>query len=596
MTFPGIALHFGMDPLSACFLVLVVLVSSCAGIYGEGYLLASGGHIPRRAARLFFVLLAVSMALVVCARNAVLFIIAWEVMALSAFGLISCEDSRSEVRRASLIYLLCTHTGSLCLLTFFALLGRYAGSFEFGAFSAIRQLPVFERTALLALAFIGFGMKAGFLPMHVWLQEAHPAAPSHASALMSGAMIEMGVYGLLRFLPMLGPLPLKVSIILTGIGLVTALFGVLYAMAQRDIKRLLAYSSIENVGIMLSAIGLGEYGWTVGRIDLALLGFSAAIMHALNHGLFKPLLFMVSGTVYQAAGSRDIEACGGLQKRMPWTAAFAAIGAAAIAALPPLNGFTGEWLLYNWLLKPDAATNARITAIGAAVLALVGGLSAVAFSKYFGLIFLGQPRSHAARDTRDPSFLMLAPMGALAALCVIFGVWPAPILRIAFAAAAQMCGASNPAIGALRGEWSGFLSEIGLAGAGIWIIGFLLWSFRSRLLMRRRVERGSTWACGFSIVTARMQYTGSSYYAAAARPFSKLLASYESACPPASYWPLQASFESAALDPVLDRFLPKAAAFARSGLLPWRRPQRGRLQPYLLYVSAFLVIVLLWKL
>ncbi|MBI4375135.1 MAG: hypothetical protein HY549_01670 [Elusimicrobia bacterium] len=593
---PGAVFHLGIDPLSASFLLLVLLVGCCAGLYGEGYIAASHGHVPAAPARFFFLVLVASMALLVGARNALLFMVAWETMALAAFGLVSCEHGKPEVRKAGLLYLLCTHVGSLCLLALFALLGRNAGSLEFDAFAAVPALPAAQRTAVFLLALIGFGMKAGFVPLHIWLQEAHPAAPSHASAAMSGVMIEMGLYGLLRLLALLGPISMKASMLLIALGLTTAVFGIMFAMVQRDFKRLLAYSSIENIGIILTAAGLGCYGLASASPTLALLGFSGAILHTLNHGIFKSLLFLSAGVVYQAVGSRNIEACGGLQKRMPWTCALTAIGAAAICGLPPLNGFTGEWLIYSWLLRPDAGHGIRFAALAAAVLAIVGAFAVVAFSKCYGLACLGQPRSEAARGAKDPSWLMLGPMALLATLCIGIGIFPAPALHAAIAAAGNVSHLSRPAVSASFEEWSRLLGVVGLIGAGVWVMTALLWVYRGLLLRRREVGSGPTWGCGFTAPTARMQYTGSSYAVPTARVFTALLGTREEVHPPLGYWPAKASFESRTPDPALERWLPVLTARFNDWLSLPRQLQRGRLQNYLLYVSAFLVTILLWKL
>ena len=593
---PGAVFHLGIDSLSACFLLLVLIVGGCAGVYGEGYIAASHGHVPAIPARFFFLVLMASMALLVGARSAILFMVAWETMALAAFGLVSCEHGKPEVRKAGFLYLLCTHIGSLCLLALFALLGRNAGSLEFSAFAAAPALPAAQRTAVFVLALVGFGMKAGFMPLHIWLQEAHPAAPSHASAAMSGVMIEMGLYGLMRLLALLGPVSMPAAIFLVALGLVTAVFGIMFAMVQRDFKRLLAYSSIENIGIILTGVGLGCCGLASGSPSLALLGFSGAILHTINHGLFKSLLFLSAGAIYQAVGTRDIEACGGLQKSMPWTCGLTAIGAAAICGLPPLNGFTGEWLIYSWLLRPDIGHGMRFAALAAAILGVVGAFAVVAFSKCYGLTCLGQPRSEAARNAKEPSWIMLGPMALLAALCAIIGVVPEPALYVASAAAGNVARLARPAVSSGLDEWSRLLGVVGLLGAGVCALSALLWSLRRSLLRRRGVAAGPTWGCGFTAPTARMQYSGASYPVPVTRVFTALLATQEEVHPPLGYWPVKASFASRTPDPALERWLPVLVAKCEDWLSVPRRLQHGRLQLYLLYVSAFLVVILLWKL
>ncbi|MFI5344778.1 MAG: proton-conducting transporter membrane subunit [Elusimicrobiota bacterium] len=593
---PGAVFHIGIDALSACFLLLVILVCVCAGVYGEGYLSASRGHVPALPARFFFLVLTGSMMLLVCSRNALLFMAAWETMALAAFGLVSSEHDKAEVRKAGLLYLVCTHVGTLLLLCLFALLGRHAGSLEFSAFAAAPPFSPAARAGIVLLALTGFGLKAGLLPLHIWLQEAHPAAPSHASAAMSGALIEMGLYGLLRLFSLIGPVTTTFASALVGLGLATAVFGIMFALVQRDFKRLLAYSSIENVGIILAALGLGCYGAASGSAALAVLGFAGAILHTLNHGIFKPLLFLSAGAIYQAVGTRDIEACGGLQKRMPWTCGFTAVGAAAICGLPPFNGFVGEWLIYAWLLRPGPGRDIRLTAPSAAVLALAGALAVIALTKFYGLVCLGQPRSQGARDAVDPSPIMLAPMAVLAALCVGVGLFPGAALSAAVAAAADVARVAPSAVADHFEEWSRLLGVVGLLGGGVWIVSGVLYLFRASLLRGRTVSSGPTWSCGFTAPTARMQYSGSSYPQPAARVLAGLLNSEEQVQPPSGYWPARASFSSRTPDPVLDRWLPALTARFDGWLAAPRRLQHGRLQVYLFYVSAFLVAVLLWKL
>ena len=592
---PGAAFHLGVDSLSAAFLFLVLVVGFCAGIYGEGYLSASSGHIAKAPARFFFATLIISMAFLVCARNAVLFLVCWEIMALSAFGLVSLEHQKEEVRKAGKLYLLCTHTGSLCLLTGFAFLWKNAGSFEFSALLAAKPLSMLERTSVFWLFLIGFGMKAGFWPLHIWLQEAHPAAPSHASAAMSGIMIEMGLYGLLRFFSILGPVSISTSVFLMVLGLFTALFGIAFAAMQRDFKRLLAYSSIENIGIILAAAGLGCYGLARGDFSLSLLGFSAAILHTLNHGFFKSLMFLSAGAVYLATGTRDIESCGGLQKIMPRVAALTAVGSLAICGLPPLNGFTGEWLLYCGFLQMDYRREIIFFSLAAAMLSLIGGFAVITFTKFYGLIFLGKPHSKSAQKAKEPSSLMLIPMGILAALCLLIGLFPGWALKAAFFAASNISHPTPLLFSADLQKWSALLDLVGLMGALLWILIAIFWAIKKTSLKKRPTEAGATWACGFTSPTPRMQYTGSSYSMPATRTFDGFLIQKESRAPN-GYWPKSSSFHSRVPDPALETWLPKLLS-PFEGLIAWpKKIQRGKLQFYLLYAAAFLIAILIWKL
>ncbi|MFI5351288.1 MAG: proton-conducting transporter membrane subunit, partial [Elusimicrobiota bacterium] len=384
------AISIAIDPLSAFFLVPVFAVGLAAGVYGEGYLEASHGHLPAASVRFFYFLLTASMAVVVCARNAVLFLAAWEVVALAAFFLVCAEDRKPEVRRAGLIYLLCTHLGTLCLFVFFAVMGSRAGSMDFSAMKAAMPGPGPTLAGLAALALAGFGMKAGVMPLHFWLPEAHPVAPSHASAVLSAVVLKMGVYGLLRFISFCPVVPESWGFVLLTLGAASALLGVLFAMLQHDLKRLLAYSSIENIGIIFMGTGLGCVGLAHGNPLIAALGFTAALLHVLNHSLFKSLLFLGAGAYNQALGSRAIEGAGGLLRRMPWTSLFAWTAAAAACGLPPLNGFIGEWLLYRGLIGGGLAAGTRFVVFASAALALVGGLAAACFTMAYGTLTLGE--------------------------------------------------------------------------------------------------------------------------------------------------------------------------------------------------------------
>ncbi len=589
-------IRLAIDPLSAFFLVPVFVVGLAAGVYGEGYLEAARGHLSPAGVRFFYFLLTASMAVVVCARNAVLFLAAWEVMALAAFFLVSAEDRKPEVRRAGLIYLLCTHAGTLCLFIFFAVLGSRAGSMDFAALRSAMPGPGPSLAGLAALALVGFGMKAGLMPLHFWLPEAHPVAPSHASAVLSAVVLKMGVYGLLRFISFCPSVPESWGVVLLALGSASAVLGVLFASVQHDLKRLLAYSSIENVGIIAMGMGLGCLGLSRGNHLLATAGFTAALVHALNHSLFKSLLFLGAGAYHQALGTRGIEGAGGLLRRMPWTSLFAWTAAAAACGLPPLNGFVGEWLLYRGLLGGGIAGATRFVAFAAAALALVGGLGAACFTMAYGALTLGEPRGPAARGAKDPGGLMLWPMSLLGAACLALGLIPGPLARAAARTAASIAGlAAGPAASAADGI-AAPLALVGALGACALALAGLLWLLRRGLLRGRAVEAQPTWGCGFTRPSASMQYTASSYTQILALAFSGLLGREVSAQPPSGYWPQRAAFRSRTPDPVLDRALLPASAFVDRSLAVVRRLQHGRLQYYLLNVLVFLLAVLLWKL
>ena len=419
-----------IDPLSAVFAAAIALVTMLAAVYGSEYLQTHAGRKNLGVSWFFFNLLTASMLLVVVARNGVLFLMSWELMSLASFFLVTLEDEKESVRRAGWIYLVAMHLGTAFLLALFLLLGKNAGSLDFERLSAAAA----PSGVLFLLAVIGFGTKAGFIPMHVWLPEAHPAAPSHVSAVMSGVMIKTGIYGLLRMLTLLGPPPAWWGWTLVAIGVVSGVLGVLYALSQHDLKRLLAYHSVENIGIIALGLGVGVLGISYGNPAMAALGFTGGLLHVVNHAVFKSLLFLGAGSVLHATGTGELDRLGGLLKRMPVTGATFLIGAAAISGLPPLNGFVSEFLIYLGAVAglggqagaAPAWPLMSVLVVGG--LALIGGLAAACFTKAFGIVFLGEPRSDEAAHAHEAGAAMRWPMVVLAGLCVLIGLaaplWP----------------------------------------------------------------------------------------------------------------------------------------------------------------------------
>lgn len=592
---PSASLTVCLDHLSSFFLLTVLGICLASGIYGETYVRASRSLSRRKSIRPLFLILTASLALVVCAHNGILFLFAWEVMALSSFFLVMVEHEHPQVRRAGFLYFVCTHTGTLALFVLFCILGREAGTMDFAGIRAVISPSGGQSALLLLLAFIGFGTKAGLAPLHIWLQEAHPASPSHVSAVMSGVVIKMGIYGFLRLIWLLRDVPGFWAVVLILAGAVSGVGGVLFALGQHDLKRLLAYHSVENIGIIALGLGLGCLGLSNHRPGLALLGFAGAILHTLNHALFKSLLFLGSGAFHHALGTRDIEAGGGLLKTMPWTSALSILAAAAISGIPPFNGFISEWLVYLASFSTASAGEARLAAVSIGALSLIGGLALACFTKAYGTLCLGAPRTEAAREARDPGPAMLVPMAALAALCVFIGLWPGPVLGLVQGAAALVSGVSPEAAGpSLAGAFSS-AGLIGAIGTGIIIIGALL-AFLRVLLVGGRVGRGATWGCGFTASTARCQYTASSYAMTLTRVFAPILGFKTKASAPAGYWPADASFSSHCPDRVLDGFLYPLGSWFVNLLARFKRRQGGKLQYYMLYVAIFLLVLLGWKL
>ena len=420
----------GIDGLSAFFLVPVFLVGGLGSIYGLGYWPQAHRPASARRLQLFWGILVAGMALLLVAKHALTFILGWEIMALSSFFLIAAEDREAESRRAGFIYLIATHIGSLSIFAMFALWKWTTGSFALGPIAA-GAAGIGALSALFFLALIGFGLKAGIMPLHFWLPGAHANAPSHVSAMLSGVVLKMGVYALVRFVFLLPEAPPSWGGAVLGLGMIGGLLGVVFAIAQHDLKRLLAYHSIENVGIIMMGLGLAMLGRSAHRSDWLVLGLAGCLLHVWNHSLFKSLLFLGAGAAIRGARTRRIDLMGGLAKSMPWTAALFLVGAVAICGLPPLNGFVSELLVYLGLFRTVGLPGEPVSAavVAAPVLAMIGALALACFVKVYGIAFLGSSRrpdsGRLSGGVRESPVSMLAPMSVLALCCALIGCVPA---------------------------------------------------------------------------------------------------------------------------------------------------------------------------
>lgn len=593
------SLALEMDALSAVFAVPILVIAALAAVYGAAYLTPFEGRKNLAVSWFFFNLLAGSMLLVVVARNAMLFLLAWEVMSLASFFLVMFESEQASVRRAGWIYLIATHIGTAFLLVLFAMFGRHADTLDFSGFALANAAPAMAGTAFL-LAVIGFGTKAGFMPLHVWLPEAHPAAPSHVSAVMSGVMIKTGIYGLVRILTFLGAPPPWWGWVLVGIGVVSGILGVLFALAQHDFKRLLAYHSVENIGIIALGLGVGLLGISYGHPVMAFLGFAGGLLHVINHAVFKSLLFMGAGAVLHASGTREIDHLGGLLKRMPATGLVFLIGSAAICGLPPLNGFVSEFLIYlgsfGALVQtpslPLGAMAAGLVIIGA--LALIGGLAAACFTKAFGVIFLGEPRSGHAEHAHEVGLVMRVPMIGLAVACVgigLAGPWMVALMRPAVGIITVSMNVQAAA--AWAGDILGMITAVAVSALAL---GALLALARYRLLAPRAVTQSVTWDCGYAAPTPRMQYTASSFADPITRLFGGILRTRRRFVPPEGVFPAASSFSSDTPDVYQERMYKPVFSIANNFLARFRWLQHGRLNLYILCIMLALLALLGWKL
>lgn len=513
---PDLPFHVRLDALSAFFLMVLGLAGTGISTFAAGYFRSGEGTAPGLLGLHYHVFLA-SMAVVMLADDAYLFMVAWETMALSSYFLVTSQHRIPEIRQAGFLYLLMAHVGAVCILLSFGVMQGGSWQFTFDAMRSATLTP-FWATIAFTLALIGFGAKAGLVPMHIWLPVAHPAAPSPVSAMMSGLMLKTAIYGILRItFDLLHVQFWQWGLAVLVLGLFSGLFGAIFAAVQTDMKRLLAYSSIENVGLIYAAIGLSIL-FSASHMPLfAALALAAALIHALNHSLFKSMLFLVTGSVLHATRQRSLGKLGGLIRFMPWVATLALIGTLAIAGLPPLNGFVSEWLLLQSFLftpqLPHAFIN-MLVPLGAAALALTVALAAYVMVKFYGVIFLGKPREASLEQAHDANWLERIGLAWLAAGCVVIGVQPQWALHMAGKATDMLVGqavAPEPSkwriapISPEQASYSGwiFLAVI-LCVVAITFLGV-------RLIAHGRMRRTAAWDCGYPWQDARMQDTAEGF-------------------------------------------------------------------------------------
>jgi len=580
---PPSSAPFGLDPLSAWFLVVLLGVGAMVAAYGVPYLAGERGHRPVGGAHLLLSVLLVALAGVFTARTVVAFLVAWEIMAVTGYLLVVFEREKGEVRRAGLLYLVLTHAGTLALLGMFA---TWTGGTVTSRFEDLAAPPLPHREVILALALVGFGIKAGVVPVHIWLPGAHAAAPSHVSALLSGVMIKSGIYGLLRVLALFGPPPPWWGWTVLLLGLASALLGVLWALAQHDLKRLLAYHSVENIGIILLGLGLGALGAAYQVPGLALLGVTGALVHTLNHALFKSLLFLGAGVVARATGTRDLARLGGLGRLMPRTAAAFLVGSLAIVGLPPLNGFVSEWMIFRGLLEAGTATATplRVASAATAGLALTGALALACFTKLHGTVFLGKARAPVVPSTGAPEARLTMPQLVLAGACVAIGVLPLPVVSAAAGAATLVL--QRTGAGANLAPATGASASLTLMALGLVVFGGLLWQVRFRRRGALAPPAVETWACAYSRVTSRMQYGAPGFAASLLAAFGPLASTRVVTRP--------GGFEVHTADPILDLAGRPLWDWLRRAATRLRVLQAGRLRWYLVYVILSLLALLLY--
>jgi hydrogenase-4 component B len=598
---PDLPFHLRLDPLAGFFLLLLGAVAAGVSVYCVGYFRDETGLRLRLICLQYHVFLA-SMAFVVLADDAYLFMVAWETMALASYFLVTTDHQRPPIRSAGFLYLLLAHIGAIAILLCFGVMHQGGGDYSFDALRAAALTPFWASVAFL-LAFFGFGAKAGLIPLHAWLPEAHPAAPSPVSALMSGVMIKTAIYGMVRLsYDLIGDVRWEWGMLVLVVGAATTLFGILYALVQHDLKRLLAYSSIENIGIILLGLGMSMVFFGFGEPAAGMLGLIAALYHAINHAAFKSLLFLGAGSILHATGLRDLNAMGGLIRSMPATAFYFLVGTLAISALPPLNGFVSEWLTFQAALQAPLLEHGVVRSLlplFAATLALGGALTAMCFVKVYGVAFLGRPRqgADAAHPPQEATPGERLGLAWLAAACVLLGLFPAAMLHALNRVGASLTGAS---LGeeALASDWL-WLVPTRAAQASYSPVVFLLVVLAVVLLTMRLVRlfyhgrtRGADpWDCGFPEQTSRMQDSAAAFAQPIRHVFGPLylmrrhLPAPEDASP--RYWVRIEDRHWYWLYLPVARLAERASSYV--SLL-----QRGRISVYLLYSFVTLIALLIF--
>jgi hydrogenase-4 component B len=606
---PLFAYSFSYDALAAFFNLVLAILASAVSIYSFSYLKEFEGRRNIGFFGFLFHILLLSLVISFTAANAFLFLIGWEVMALAAYGLVTFYHEDRETRRAGLLYIIMAHIDAGCLLLGFALLIQASGSAEFASFhGAAAQLSSGRQAAAFVLFFLGFGIKAGVIPFHIWLPAAHPVAPSNISALLSGIVIKTGIYGMTRiFLDSLGGVPSWAGLLVLVVGVISAVLGVLYALMEHDLKRLLAYHSIENIGIILMGLGAALIFRVAGHPLLAGVALIAAMFHTLNHAIFKCLLFLGAGSVLHSTGTRNMEKMGGLIRPMPVTAFCFLIGAVAISGLPPLNGFVSEWLTYQSLLAGFGATGGLtriLFPLAGSMLALTGALAAACFVKAFAITFLALPREAESRNAHEAPHSMLVGMGSLTVACVALGLGATWFLPVFGGMTEQLLGQRVGGNLITGNGWvlSGGIPRGGTVSTSIIAIGLLILAGAAVLLVRvtgRKFarQRGPTWDCGLPGLTEENEYTATAFSKPLRMIFSVLYQprrDIQQVFDVSPYFPKEIRFESEIEPSFEKRLYAPLQEFIFRLSSRMRTIQAGSIHAYLAYIFVTLVLLLLF--
>lgn len=574
--------------LSLWFMAIITIVFVCGAIYGCGYMKHYAGRPLRNTFHWINYLVAfVSMLMLCVVQNSIAFLVSWEIMALSSFFLVIYESEKPETIKAGINFFIQSHISVVLLTAGFMMIASKTGSYSFTAIP--RYCMENNGMAAFLLLFAGFAVKAGFVPFHTWLPYAHPAAPAHISGVMSGVIIKIGIFGILRMITWFSIDFVTAGSIILAVSAISGLYGVMMAILQHNLKKLLAYHSIENIGIIGMGIGLGCIGAGNGSTLLATLGFAGALLHTLNHALFKSVLFFCSGNVYHGTHTLDIESLGGLAKKMPWTAALFLIASIAICGLPPMNGFISEFLIYRGLFgwmqgaEPGVTTGAVFSILA---LVMIGGLAILCFTKAFGIIFLGSPRKEIEAHEMEPC--RIVPLVIEAVIMLSIGLCPGFFASLMKKALECFPYAYYAAL-----ESTADLNLVGLAGLAFLLLAAFIYVAKSRHNSRRQVSQGPTWGCGYTEGTPKIQYTATSFVKTYVQLFSFVLGNKKHQQLPTDIFPTSGHFESESYDKLESTFIDKPLGAYRTLMDRFSFLQNGKMQFYVLYGIIFIITTLL---
>jgi formate hydrogenlyase subunit 3/multisubunit Na+/H+ antiporter MnhD subunit len=583
-----------IDALSAWFILIINITALTGGWYGVGYTRNSQVTSSQLSLHwIAYVIFHLSMLAVCMVQHSMAFLIVWEIMTISSLILILFEYSSPKTVHSALNYLVQMHIGVVLITIGFIINFQITGSFDFNAFSS-----GFQQTNgkwVFSILFLGFGIKSGFIPLHTWLPHAHPAAPSHVSGVMSGVIVKMGIYGILRMIVNLKTDMLVIGEMILILSILTAFYGIFNAAVHRDFKKMLAYCTVENIGIIGMGIGIGLIGKGAGNDTIAFIGFSGAVLHTLNHSLYKSLLFFSAGNVYLSTHTRNMDHLGGLIKRMPKTAFFFLCGALAICGFPPFNGFVSEFLIYTGLIEGIQLENTQFSSlmiISIAFLAFVGGVSVLAFSKTFSIIFLGSPRREITHQTTEVSSFMLFPLAFILLLMLAIGIFPGmllvPLTQVVMVFDVNHLDANR------FHELFALLSQIGIASLTLIVLCGGIFFIRTYSQQKRSATISSTWGCGYTAANSHMQYSSKSYSRSLIKLFSFITLEKKKykEISALSIFPKYRSFQSYLLDFFEERIFRPLINYLLSFTTYFTFIHNGKVQLYILYGVFFIMILI----